>query len=179
MIENTIVNSVKQICKLYDKDFHLYRNYKKVDWTEINTYNFTELELINKEMVLDYFDDYRFFDDLEFMDNAEEVIKKLSKEYQIIICSIGRKDNLMYKREWIKQHVPYAKFIPIDFSVCSDKSCINMENCIILDDNTDMLDSCNATVKLLFGDEYSWNKENKNNYQRYWNWIEVEKLLLV
>jgi 5'(3')-deoxyribonucleotidase len=90
----TIVNSIKKIVELYDTDFQLYRDYKKVHWTDINTYGFDELTLINKDIVLDYFDDHRFFYKLEYMDNAKEVLEKLKEKYNITVVSLGKEMNL-------------------------------------------------------------------------------------
>ena len=94
----TIVNSIEKIVSLYDIDYHIYKDYHKVHCTDINTYGFEELTLINKDMVLDYFDDHRFFYKLQYMDNAQEVLDKLKDKYDITIVSFGRQMNLHYKR---------------------------------------------------------------------------------
>ena len=60
-LDCTTINSTKKIVELYNKDFWKYKNYKPVHWTEIDTYEFKELNLINKKIALDYFDDHRFF----------------------------------------------------------------------------------------------------------------------
>jgi 5'(3')-deoxyribonucleotidase len=174
----TIVNSIKKIVELYDTDFNLYKNYKKVHWTNINTYSFDELTLINRDIVLDYFDDHRFFYKLEYMDNAKEVLDKLKNKYELIVCSMGRQMNLYYKKEWLNNNLPYIKFEGVDLNH-GNKQSIDMSGAIILDDNIDNLHNCNADVKLIFGDKYPWNSNNPNMYHRCWNWIEVEKLLLI
>ena len=174
-LDNTTINSIKKIVELYDKDFGKYKNYKPVHWTEINTYEFKELNLINKKIALDYFDDHRFFIDLEYMENAKEVLDKLKDSYEIIFCSLGRRMNLYYKEEWIKKYIPYAKFIGVDLSQ-GDKSSVDMRGGIFLDDNIKMLDSSNADIKLLYGD-YTWNEDKTHNYQRCFNWYEFKKFL--
>lgn len=163
---------------LYDEDFHLYNNYEKVHWTDINTYEFKELKLINQSIVLDYFDDFRFFQNLEYMDNAQEVIWKSKNKYNIVICSIGRKLNIKYKGIWIKNHLPYCDFIGLKLEE-DGKQSVDMSDGILIDDNMKMLESSNAKTKIIFGDEYSWNADNPNGYHRCYNWTEVEKLLLV
>jgi 5'(3')-deoxyribonucleotidase len=75
--DGTVANSIKKIVQLYDEDFHLYSNYRKIHWTNINTWEFKELSLANKNIILDYFSDFRFFQNLEFMDNAYEILNKL------------------------------------------------------------------------------------------------------
>lgn len=173
-----IANSIKKIVELYDTDFHLYKDYKKVHWTDINTYGFEELTLINKDIVLDYFDDHRFFQNLEYMDNAKEVIYKLKDRYEIVVCSMGRKMNLLYKKEWIDKNLPFTKFIGIDLNKNSKQS-VDMSNGIHIDDNVEMLNSSTAATKIVFGDLYPWNCNNPNMYHRCWNWTEIENLLLL
>lgn len=170
----TIVNSIKQIVSLYDKDFHLYENYKKVHWTEIETYDFQELELINKNIVLDYFDDHRFFENLEFMDNAEDILLKLNSQYQIYVCSLGRQMNLHYKRRWLDKHLRYTEFIGVNYNNDNKKS-IDMSDGIIIDDMANNLLTSNAKDKICFGDIYDWNKDW--NSKRCFNWNEVIKYL--
>lgn len=174
----TIVNSIKKIVELYSIDFQFYKEYKPIHWTDINTYGFEELKLINKDIVLDYFDDHRFFYRLEYMDNAKEVLDKLKDKYEITICSLGRKMNLYYKQEWISNHLPYANFIGVELDKV-DKAKVDMSGGILIDDNVSMLNSSSATCKLIFGDKYPWNSDNPNMYHRCWNWTEVEKMLLI
>ena len=174
----TVCNSIKKIVELYDLDYQFYKGYRKTHWTDINTYDFEELTLIDKYMLLDLFDDHRFFYQLDYMDNAEEVIDKLKDKYEVIICSLGRKMNLYYKQEWIRNHLPYAKFIGIDLSE-SNKATVNMDNGIHIDDNVEMLNSSSALTKIIFGDPYSWNIDNPNMYHRCYNWTEIEKMLLI
>jgi len=175
--DGTIVNSTKKIVELYDRDFYKYDNYKKLHWTDINTYGFEELTLANKNIVLDYFDDHRFFIDLEYMENAKEVLDELKDEYEINICSIGRKMNLYYKKQWIEKNIPYANFIGIDLSK-GDKSSIDMSDCLVmLDDNIDMLHSVNIKHKVIYGDELAWNVNNIYNYPRCFNWYEFKNYL--
>lgn len=174
--DNTIVNATKKIVELYDTDFWKYKNYKPIHWTEINTYGFKELNLINEKIVLDYFDDHRFFINLEYMENAKEVLDELSSIYEIHICSLGRKMNLHHKNEWIKKNIPYANFIGVDLSL-GDKSSVDMSGGIVLDDNIEMLHSTNADIKVIYGDIYPWNENNIYNYPRCYNWYEFKKFL--
>ena len=175
--DGTIINATKKIVELYDTDFCKYSNHTPIHWTDINTYEFEELTLINKDIVLDYFDDYRFFIDLEYMENAKEVLDELKDEYEINICSIGRKRNLYFKYEWIKNNIPYANFIGIDLSK-GDKSSVDMSDYLVmLDDNIDMLHSANIKHKVIYGDELSWNVNNIYNYPRCFNWYEFREYL--
>jgi 5'(3')-deoxyribonucleotidase len=173
----TIVNSIEKIVSLYDIDYHLYKDYQKVHWTDISTYGFEELTLINKDIILNYFDDHRFFYKLKYMDNAQEVLDRLKDTYDITIVSLGRQMNLHYKREWINNNLPYCKFIGVDLSE-NGKQMVDISDGTLIDDNVDMLNSCNASQKIIFGEEYPWNTDNKYEYHRCYNWTEVYSYLL-
>ena len=175
--DGVITNATKKIVELYDTDFCRYKNYNPIHWTNINTYGFEELTLINRDIVLDYFDDHRFFINLEYNENAKEVLDELKDEYEIIICSIGRKRNLYFKHEWIKKNLPYTNFIGVGLSK-GDKSCIDMSDCLVmLDDNIDMLHSTNIKHKVIYGDVLAWNANNIYNYPRCFNWYEFKNYL--
>jgi 5'(3')-deoxyribonucleotidase len=102
--DGTILNSIKRIVDLYTTDFHLYKNFHPIHWTQINTWEMSELTLANRNIILDYFSDIRFFDKkLEFMDNALEILTELSKDHEIIICTLGTPLNLKYKKEYFEK----------------------------------------------------------------------------
>ena len=67
----TITNTIKAIVSLYDEDFKYYKKFKYINWTDINTWNFTECNCASAEYINTYFNQQRFFDRLEYMDNAE------------------------------------------------------------------------------------------------------------
>lgn len=171
----TIVNTIKAITDLYNEDFIYYKNYRYIDWTEINTWNFTECNCVTTEYVNLYFNQQRFFDKLEHLDNAKEVLHRLKDDYEIIIVSMGYSPNLLAKEIWIEKNIPYAKFIGVNFKEHSDKSHIDMSDGICyVDDNENNLNT-NAKENICFGDLYEWN-ENWNG-KRVYNWIELEKYI--
>lgn len=171
----TIANSIKKIVELYDLDYHLYKDYKKIHWTDINTYGFEELMLINQDIVLDYFDDHRFFYKLEYMDNAQEVLDKLKDEYDITVVSLGRTMNLHYKREWLQHNLPYVKFIGLDLSL-KNKSSVDMSDGTLIDDNAENLIHSNAAEKIVFGEEYPWSI--CSGIERCYNFTEIYNRLM-
>lgn len=110
------------------------------------------------------------------MDNAKEVLWKLKEHYEIVIVSIGMQPNLFGKEVWLKNNLPFAKFIGINMEKYSDKASIDMSNGILIDDEQRYLDNSNADVKICFGDEYEWNKDWKG--KRCFNWTELENYLM-
>jgi 5'(3')-deoxyribonucleotidase len=144
---------------------------------DINTYEFDELTLISKEHIMDYFDNYRFFQDLEYIENAESILLRLSKEFDIIICSLGREMNLSLKRRWLFEHMPYADFIGIDVDTHSDKSCVDMSwaYCFV-DDCSSNLFTSNCPRNILYGDTFSWNSDWQGLH--LYNWTDFEKWIV-
>lgn len=175
-LDGTTFNTIKRIVELYDLDFNNYPNYKQVHWTEINSWEFTELKCTNREYINEYFDDERFFNNLDFMDNADVILNSLSKTYEIIFISMGTDKNLLLKEKWIKKYFPFAKFIGCNFSEYKDKAHINMSDGILIDDSYNNLLTSNAKVKICFGDIYKWNEEN--TYERCYNWIDVASYII-
>ena len=172
--DSTITNSIKAIVDLYNEDFKYYKKFEYIHWTDIRTWDFLECNCAKPEYINTYFNQQRFFDRVEFMDNAEEVLKRLKDKYEIIIVSMGYSPNLRAKEYWIKEHMPYAKFIGINFKKHNDKSHINMSDGIFIDDNAKYLNT-NAKYQICFGDIYDWNKDWEG--KRCFNWYEVEKYL--
>ena len=173
--DNTIVNTNKAICSLYDEDFKWYKKYKKVDWSLIDTWDFEELTCASKEYINYYFNQPRFFNRLEFMDNAFEVLLMLYEKYNITIVSMGYSPNLKGKEKWCEKHIPFLKREFINLKKFSDKSHIDMSDGILIDDSTKNLKTSNAKMKICFGDETGWN--NNWNGLRCNNWYDVLRKL--
>ena len=108
------------------------------------------------------------------MDNVEEVLNRLKDKYEITIISMGYSPNLKAKEIWINKHIPYAKFIGVNFKEYDDKSHIDMSDGFYIDDNEKNLNT-NAKLNICFGDLYEWN-ENWNGIRCY-NWFELERFL--
>ncbi len=60
------------------------------------------------------------------MDNAKEVLDRLKDKFEIVIVSMGVRPNLFGKKIWIKDNLPFAKFIGIDMEKYKNKSCVDM-----------------------------------------------------
>lgn len=173
--DGTIVNTMKAIIDLYNEDFQYYKNFKKINWIDINTYYFDECNCATSSYISTYFNQQRFFDRLEYLDNAKEVLDRLSHQYEIIIVSSGFSPNLRAKEIWIKDNIPYAKFIGVNLKMYSDKSHIDMSDGIFIDDSSHNITSSNAKHKICFGEVYDWNKYNDE--KRCLNWYELEKYI--
>lgn len=179
-LDCTLYNTVKQIVAMYDEDYCYYSDYEKIPWTEVRTWDFTELKAAKAEHINHYFNQKRFFDNVEMFDNAKETIDWLSSNYKIVFVSHGYSPNLRLKQEYIKKHFPYAEFIGVNLKEHSDKSCVNMSNGIFIDDKAENLETSNADVKICFGDSYEWNDDFEIDGDKNFNafdWDDVSYLI--
>lgn len=179
--DNTICNSIKAFCNTYNTTYpyNQTKDFKPADWTKCAKWNFSDqCNISSDEEVEHIFSIHNFFEKLEFMSYAEEVIPKLCEKYNVIICSIGTLENLSHKSLWIKENMPYIRnTILINNDGCKmDKSIINMDNGIFIDDVSSNLFSSNARYKYCFGKKYEWNTDWTG--ERLINWDYVERNLL-
>lgn len=173
--DGVIVNSIKKIVEMYNTDFAYYENFKYVRWWEVQSWDFEECTLATKDYINSYFNQPRFFSGLEFMDNFEEVVLRLISEgYHFSIVSLGFKPNLIGKKLFIAQNMPYIdQFIGINLEEQNNKSGIDMRQAIFLDDSAHNLLTSNAAHKIVFGDVYPWNQDWRS--LRCFNWWDFYK----
>ena len=182
-LDCVLLETVQGICKLYDLDFHDKPGYKKVNWEEINSWDFLELSLATKEVIDGYFNQQRFFDTVEMIPGAKESIDYLSNFYDIVFVSHGEDLNLHLKDKYVAEHFPYAKFIGVKLSENHDKSCVDMSGNgnVFIDDIPRNINGSNADIRICFGKNYEWNKDFEtdceNGVFRIYDWKGVLKLL--
>lgn len=176
-LDNTYLNTMKQIVNMYNSDYCYYSGYKEVKWQQIKSWSFKECHLIDdKSEVNKYFTQKRFFDGVESMPDAEMALVRLTEFYEIIFVSMGAQPNLKGKEKYVLQLPFDADFIGCDWNYYTDKSHIDMSNGIFIDDMTRYLTTSNAAVKICFGKSFDWNKDWKGN--KYESWAELESYLL-
>lgn len=174
--DGVITDTIKAICDLYNDDFQLYKNFKKVDWWTINTWGFEELTCADRDYINKYFNQPRFFKILQFMPWAERIINELTEHYTVKIVSMGYSPNLKGKELFFQKKFPQIEFVGVNFREYKDKSNIDMSDSIFIDDSCNNLETSNAAEKICFGDVYSWNEQWTG--KRLANWMDVKKYLL-
>lgn len=179
--DSTIADSIKAYCSVYNSTYNHLEGYREADYNKVNRYDLKdECHLVEHQENI--FSNKALFEHLEFMPDAKEVILKLVKKYQVIICSLGTLENLTWKAQWIKNNMPFVKDIVLISSAVSpsgiktDKSVVNMKDSIFIDDHAENLVTSNAEIKICFGKQYEWNKNWTG--ERCFTWREVEELLL-
>ena len=175
-LDNTFIDTISCITDLYNEDFSAYPKYRFVHPYQVNTWDFEELKLADREYINMYFNQPRFFSHVEFMDNAKEVVNRLKEHFDITFISLGTYANLRLKEKWLKENVPYAKFKGLNTETYNDKSSIDMSDGALIDDMTKMLETSNAATKICFGDDYPWNESS--DFHRCRNWYDVERYLM-
>ena len=173
--DGTIVNTIKTIVSLYNEDFQYYKNFEYIKWENINTWDFSECECATPEYINTYFNQQRFFDRLVYMDLAKETLNELKDTYDITIVSSGYNPNLRAKEKWIKDNLPYCKFIGVNLREYKNKSHIDMRNGILFDDSYSNIATSNAIMNVCFGNEYAWNT-NWSGFRCY-NWNDIKNFL--
>lgn len=166
--DGVIVNTIAAICDLYNEDFKYYNKYKYVFPEQVKTWNFDELNCASREYINTYFNQQRFFDKLKFMPQAYETLRKFALKGEVVIVSSGYSPNLRAKEEWCKEHLPFCQFIGVNLKEYKDKSHIDMNGGLFIDDSAHNLETSNAETKICFGEIYPWNI--KWNGKHCWDW---------
>lgn len=175
--DQVCVNTIDSVCSLYNEDFQYYKNFEFINPEDINTYGFEECKCASPEMINMYFNTQRFFDNLNFMDGTLTILSLLARDFNIKIVSHGFNPNICAKCRWIEKHITCVEFIGVNLNEYSDKSNVDMSGCIFVDDKVSNLDSCNAKHKIIFGKEYSWNRDT-HGYTRCENWYNLYKEII-
>lgn len=159
---------------MYNEDFKYYSDYKYIFPEQVKTWNFEELNCASREYINTYFNQQRFFDKLKFMPQAYEVLRKFALQDEVTIVSSGYSPNLRAKEKWCKEHLPFCQFIGVNLKEYKDKSHINMNGGLFIDDSAHNLETSNAEKKICFGEIYPWNKEWTGKH--CWNWDMIYQL---
>lgn len=163
--DGTTVNSVKKAISLYNEEYH-----DNIHWTDINTWGFKECTKASKSKMLKYFESPKFFENLEYMESSHECLLILHRlRHDITIVSRGTTKNLALKEKWITENLPFVKFIGVHSST-HGKSTVDLSDGILLDDNSQYLNSSNAKYKVCYGDIFAWNEDWDST--RCFNWTE-------
>jgi hypothetical protein len=175
-----VTDSIKAFVSVYDMLYSHYPDYIPVNPDTINTWDFSECKLLHKykdHSVEEIFGMKEFFDRLELFPNAYEVLKEISKRYELWMVSIGTDDNLFHKIQYVKHRLPFIKN-----KVYINNSEVKMDKCILsppfapsdsifMDDVYSNLVSANVYHKYCYGKVYSYNQEWTG--KRLYNYIDV------
>lgn len=176
-MDGVLTDSVAAVVSCYNEDFQYYSDFKEIRSCDIHTYDFQELTLASKEYVDHLWNRPRFFSNLKLMPFAREVLEILSIQYNIEVATAGYSPNLRQKEAYLHKHLPFIikKIDLINLKEFKDKSHLDMNNAVFIDDQANNLITSNAALKICFGDKEEWN--TTWNGERCYNWHEVMKRL--
>jgi len=184
-MDGTITDSIKAFISVYSMIYSYYPDYTPINPDTINTWDFSECKLLHKykdHSVEEIFGMKEFFDRLELFPNAYEVLKEISKRYELWVVSIGTYDNLHWKAKYIKEKLPFIKncLLINNGEVKMDKSILSPPfapvDSIFMDDVYSNLLSAGVYKKYCYGKVYSYNQEWTGN--RLYNYIDVANQFL-
>jgi len=131
-----------------------------------------ELDARFEKKVNQYLANESFFLDLEVIKDSQEVIKKLSANYEIYIVTAAMEFpvSLAPKYQWLKKHFSFLN--EKNFVFCGDKSIIHAD--YLLDDTPSNLETFSGKGVLFTAP----HNVNATGYARVNNWKEVEAYFL-
>lgn len=194
--DSTLVNSIKAFCHVYNT-IYIPKGYPYANWRNVQKWNFVDecvafLDIAKEEgehrvteIVNEIFSSDDFFNALEFYPNAKETMQFLHEnDIDNTICTFGTAENVAKKVIFIKKHLPFANIIPIvqisNIFKSLNKSIVNMENCVFIDDRADNVITSNADISICYiheGRTYPWNEGFKGLTATEWTEPFKERLL--
>lgn len=113
-----------------------------------------------------------FFWDLDVMPGCQEVIRELTKRYDVFIVTAAMEfpNSFLPKHAWLQEHFPFLDIRNVVY--CGDKSIVDAD--IMIDDRIRNLEQFEG-VKILFSAPHNLNEKR---FLRMNSWAEVQELLL-
>jgi 5'(3')-deoxyribonucleotidase len=173
--DNTLVSTVKNFVDTYNMLYKFHPNFKKASY-DLKQYDMKDQCPLVKN-IDDIFSSKLFFHNLRFIEpKTKETLEKLAKDFELVICSLGTPKNIALKSVWLSKRLPVIEQYMLvtnnyaDRNCKLDKSLVNMQNAIFIDDMPKNLESSNARYKILFGKEYPWNHSDNKQHIKCADW---------
>lgn len=146
---------------------------------ECRKYNFSDIFPF-----MTYGDIEKYFGSDEFFRRAcvyDKCLEVLRNHKNVVVVTIGSNENLLKKKSFLNNifDFPY-RFVGIPDNKKSNKSCVDMSDGVLIDDNINCLRSSNAKYKLLLKTypDSEWSREEANDEVYIVNdWNEVNTVL--
>ena len=157
-VDNTICNSTKRFVEIYNQEYN-----QQADWTKCYKWNYSDVCPLLEDAEAIFAREDFYNDKLELTDKHIKVIILLLhlQDYDIHFVTIGTKDNLAYKKQWLAKQFPY---IPENNYHLLEKTNmgkeeIHMQGGILVDDNCINLLTSNSDLKICMHKVTGWNKD--------------------
>jgi len=155
-VDNTICNSTKRFVEIYNQIYN-----QQADWTKCYRWDYSDIcPLIDdSEKIFAQSDFYN--EQLELTDKHIKGIIALlfMTGYDVHFVTIGTKNNLKYKKNWLIEQFPYVPENNMLLLEKTDmgKAEINMTGGVLIDDNYINLLTSNADEKICMHKKTEWN----------------------
>jgi 5'(3')-deoxyribonucleotidase len=174
-VDATVVDSVARFIEIYNSVYATNVNPK-----DVKKWDFSDQCIFeNESEIEDMFADKEFYSLINIFKDAVEVINRLKQKHDITFVSVGTSENVVNKVRFLTENFKgINQIMLIKDYVFMDKSVVNMEGGIFLDDHSGNLDSTNAKYKMLF--EYrdtldfnkTWCGRVTNNWLGFEQYVE-------
>ena len=181
--DDTILESSKAAINILNKKFNIVpqKTYDDMqDWEYRSIYRQCTTKIVNE-----IYDSEEFFNIVKVNPDFESFYLKHENDFEWYIVTKGYKTNIEHKQKYFKKHLPKANVVGCKFGSKEeqnfDKSHINMDYGIQIDDRTDCLIGSNANIKILFKNnrDFYWNRTDMSNEPLYImnSWKEIIETL--
>jgi 5'-nucleotidase len=168
-MDETIVDTLSRHLEWYNREFN--QQLTKADLQGMKIYQRVPEE--HRAQVRAYPDDSRFFADLEPFDDAINVIRALSEDYEIVIATAAMEHPTSFsaKYEWLARHLPFLS--PMNFIFCGRKYLVNADY-LIDDSSRHFVGFCGTGI--LFTAPHNVHEAAA---VRVNNWLQVQELFRI
>lgn len=161
--DGVVADTTGALADYYNEYHHTHEDFIEADGDKIEVWDaHDQMPLMNGDIEHIFESDY-FWDNVRIKPHAEEIIELLSKHHDVYFVSIGSSKNISKKTKFLHKHFPFVHnhiMLAMNGNMSMNKSIVNMEGGMIIDDHISNLTSSNARFKVLFKDlgDKEWNK---------------------
>ena len=181
--DDTILESSKAFINIINRQDNINppKTYDKLhDWKYKSLFPY-----MTNERIIEVYDSEEFFNTVKINTDFEKFYLEHENDFEFYIVTKGYKSNIEHKQKYFKKYLPKAKIVGCHFDSKEvenfDKSHINMNYGIQIDDRTDCLMGTSANIKILFKNhqEFDWNQTYDINEPIYImnDWKEIIETL--
>ena len=181
--DDTILESSKAFIDIVNRQDNINppKTYEELqDWRYQSLFPY-----MTTKRVVEIYDSEEFFNIVKVNPDFESFYLKHENDFEWYIITKGYKTNIEHKQKYFKKHLPKANVVGCRFGSKEeqnfDKSHIDMDYGIQIDDRTDCLIGSNANIKILFKNnrDFYWNRTDMSNEPLYImnSWKEIIETL--
>jgi 5'(3')-deoxyribonucleotidase len=180
--DNCLCNAFKGIEAAYNHLYSSCPNFEPANGDKIRKYNMSdECKLLELKDVGKIFACDTFWENIKLFDGVEVILNDLKDHFNLIVVSIGTYENIQRKAHWIEYNLPIIDdsiLLASDRVPCkANKSMINMQNGILIDDHMGNILSSNAKTKICYGRDGDWNEsyytQSDRSIYRLYDWYTI------